>query len=307
MAWVHPDDIAFAKFLTRRAFNKMKENTSLSKTDGLIFEIPGVREKYVEHVKEYQKSDSTFTILEKVVDTFAERYPHVAYARSIPIVNNASIVFVAWPPQVTLVSSRPRIHTSSYITVSFIPTKLRSGKYHAPLIARFFYTSVYHYVMTGHFKKYILSKPMLRKLYENKYEQYYTRFYEEEVKKHKRIDKKTKARIESHARKIARREAVRVLIGNTWLINMYYLVETENLDPDEIELPYHVAANPELHKTMLNPIDTIDEYRLRMNGYIDLAKDIKYITWKWLIQRTLKSNNENPRTNLSNIAVSRTT
>ena len=268
-AWVSTEDMAEALVLVRMLWAKRKNEQALRMVDRmrLMRLAPDVWEVYHDRMLRYLGG---LLELEKRAQEFLEemarKYYHVAYAVAEPFISSSALVFVANPPQITTLKQNI-LKTTSYIVINFIPSRVRN-KYHRSIIAKFFYNRFWFQTVRFPNKsmRILAQFPRLELFWRQKYGQY-----------------REKYKNDARARRIAWREVAKVLIGNVWLVQMYYLVKHGVIEPSDIVLPYHLAENPELHKTMINPIDTVYKTKLP----VEIARELPNITWGWLI-KTLK-------------------
>ncbi|NPA98907.1 MAG: hypothetical protein GXO43_05960 [Crenarchaeota archaeon] len=264
-AWIDPQDIAYSQYLCRLLFNTEKTYKSLAKPleNARIFSIPEIRGEYAKHVDQAKKHYEAMKkqVQEQAME-YATKYWHAAYAYAT-ILRNISLVFTAYPPQVTT-TRQLAVKPSAYINTLFIPVVRSDGRPIQTMFAKLLYK---HYTLIMRYKRKYIEKqhPRLKIFIEQKKQQYMGKGYPE-----------------ARARKLAYRDALRVIIGNIWLVGIYYLVKEGAIQPEEIILPYELAQNPELHKDRINPAETVIEYRLPP----ELQHEIGDITWTWLIKTT---------------------
>ena len=166
----------------------------------------------------------------------AEKLPYIAYLLDTPLVPESIIAVLAHPPDLTFKRFGPAVNPGSWIAVSFIPTKLTSGKVHRPLVAKFFYTMNYPVIQFRHKQFALCGKS-----------ETLCNFYMKKVEEEKR---KPNVKSEAHARRRALRDVMRVYLGNAWLIAMIDAVERGAVDRSEIVLPYFLAKSPH---TLIDP------------------------------------------------------
>ena len=264
-AWVDEKDIALAQYISRLLYNREKEYASISKPvkSAYIFTIPEIRREYEKYVAlARQKLEKVKREYESLVVGFAEKYYHTAYAYAT-ILRSSVPLFVAYPPQVTT-KKQLALKPSVYINTLFIPVRTSDGKKITTVASKILYKNFV--VMRNYRKldKYLDGMPRLKHFVEKKRIQYVNRGCPEK-----------------RAWKLALRDMLRVVIGNIWLVGIYYLVKEHVIEPGDIILPYELAREPELHQTMIDPVDTmIRPYMLP----IGMQTEIKHITWKWLIE-----------------------
>ena len=264
-AWVETEDIALAQYISRLLYNREKEYASISRPvkTAYIFTIPEVREEYEKYIAlTRQKLQRIQKEYESLITGFAEKYYHAAYAYAT-ILRSSVPLFIAYPPQATT-KKQPALKPSAYINTLFMPVRTSDGRKITTVASKILYKNFV--VMRNYRKldKYLESMPRLKQFVEKKRIQYVNRGYPEK-----------------RAWKLALRDMVRVIIGNIWLVGIYYLVEEHAIEPEDIILPYELAREPELHQTMIDPVDTmIRPYMLP----IGMQTEVKYITWEWLIK-----------------------
>ncbi|NPA99105.1 MAG: hypothetical protein GXO43_06980 [Crenarchaeota archaeon] len=266
-AWVDPQDIALAQYTMRLLYNREKEYKSITKPleRAYIFTVPEIREAYKPYTQlEKQKLERVKNEYKRLTLEYAEKYYHTAYMQAT-LLKSSIPLFVAFPPQVTT-KKQPAIKPSAYINTLFIPVKRSDGAKISTVPAKLLYKN---YVMMRRYKhldKHLELMPRLKQFVEKKTIQYTSKGYPEK-----------------RAWKLALRDALRVIIGNIWLVGIYYLVQHKYIKPQDIILPYELAKQPHLHQTMIDPKDTLS------HPYIlppELRDELPYITWKWLIQIT---------------------
>jgi len=165
----------------------------------------------------------------ELVAKAAEKLPYIAYLLDTPLVPESIIAVLAHPPDLTFKRFGPAVKPSSWIAISFIPTRLSDGRMHRPLVAKYFYTTNYP-VMLFKREHFALCNKGLA----------VCEFYRKKVEEEKR---KPNVRNEAHARRRAIRDVLRVYLGNAWLIAMIDAVEKGAVDKSEIVLPYLLAAS----------------------------------------------------------------
>ena len=263
-AWVDPKDIALAQYTIRIFYNREKEHSSITKplTNNKVLMIPEIRKEYEKYAKYTTQNYEALNIeIKKQGGEYAAKNFNIAYADAT-IFKNISLVFVAYPPQITTQKVNPyTIPPSAYINVLFIPiTRTSDGRKIVTLASKILYK---HFVLYRryHIKRYLEKKPVLKAFVEKKTQQYISQ-----------------GQPERRAWKNALRDLVRIIIGNIWLVGIYYLIEEGSIEPEDIILPYELAKQPELHKIYIDPIHTAEPYLL------PLDMDISNITWKWLMK-----------------------
>ena len=196
--------------------------------------------------------------IEDVVNTAAERYLFVRYALSIKNFGAKIVLaFIASPPDITLRPTGPIVKPSSYINVNFIPVVM-GGKMHRPLLARYFYSMV---TASVKLRRYIMKENVhLTRVYQRSFEKYVEKGYPE-----------------GRAKKLAIRDAVRVIIGSVWLVRMHELLDTGLATPNDIMLPYGDMAE----KARLGEL--IDPYFLA--GDEAVKSKVYNYTWRNLLKR----------------------
>jgi len=96
--------------------------------------------KYFMELQNFTKSLGVEKVLEEFVDNVAMDFVHCRYMWYTGFVSKKSLVaLIQEPPQITMLEFGQFVKPSPYINICFIPTKLKSGKVHAPLVANFFY------------------------------------------------------------------------------------------------------------------------------------------------------------------------
>jgi len=174
----------------------------------------------------------------EIVGRAAGRLPYIAYLLDTPLVPESLLAVLAHPPDLTLKRFGPAVKPASWIAVSFIPTRLRDGRVHRPLLAKFFYTANYTVMVFRHEHFALCGRS-----------QALCEFYRRKVEEEKR---KPTVRSEGHARRRAVRDVVRVYLGNAWLIAMLDALDRGAIDRDEVVLPYWLAKSPRTH-VLLDP------------------------------------------------------
>jgi len=268
-SWVSKEDMVRAEIQIRKIWAERKKVMILKMVNPpRIYQVDEELAQLYKNevVKELHKAEMKNA--EKLLREFSNKYYHVAFAITQPFIKTGALCFVASPPQITTRKYfNGVIKTGSYIANHFIPTQLKNGKYHKPLIAKFFYGLYWHYALAmGGWKRDLKRFPRLKLFFEQKYKQYGET---------------------PRARRLALRDVARILIGNVWLVQMYYLVKEGVIQPEDIVLPYEIAKFPEAGKLYLDPIYTVRMYELPE----ELRNEIKYITWSWLLRITKGNNN----------------
>ena len=198
--------------------------------------------------------------VDEFVENIALKYVHCRYLQFTGFIpKKALIALIQEPPQITLPEFGQFVKPAPYINVSFIPTKLASGKIHAPLVAKYFF-SLYTAYVKFRFNNLISKFPRLYSLYNQVVSRY-----------------KQKGKNERQAAKLGKRDVLRVLIGNAWLVWVYVAYNKGVIQ--FVDIPKCIIHDV---TAMIDPIDTILPERKNQFEY---EADIKLndVTWRWLI------------------------
>ena len=209
--------------------------------------------------------------LTKVIDVFIDeaikKYPHVWFLHATDVFDKKSLLtIICDPPQITHSSFGQLLTPDAYINVHFIPTKLRDGRIYRSLISRFFYTT--NYPIWKYKINYILNKyPALKSVFNQTYNNYFKKALQKGL---------PKDQAESFAKKCARRDCIRVFIGNAWLIQTYFLYKEGIVKT--ISVPTHLInhVNDLINPSALLPNDKKVEFSQKF------GVDIEEINWYWL-------------------------
>jgi hypothetical protein len=190
----------------------------------------------------------------------AEGMLHVAFYTDVPgLARAAAVALVASPPEVT---HKPyaAVTPTSYITCHFIPCRI-GGRLHRNTLARFFYGLVS--ATRPQFLRYVSGNPALRRVYERSLGRYLDRGYPE-----------------GRAKRLAFRDALRVVIGSAWLVRTLQLLDRGDLRPGDVVLPRREMLEKVYTGELVDPAQVVPpERRGRWLGY----------TWRRLLETVARA------------------
>ena len=169
-----------------------------------------------------------------------------------------ALAFLASPPDVTLKRAGPIVKPSGYINVNFIPVVLKNGRIHRPILARFFYSNA---VASITLRRYLTREnPQTRAVYERNMKKYVERGYPE-----------------TRAKRLAFRDALRVVIGCAWLVRVHELLDDGLIEPSDVILPYRAMTEKIEAGELIDPHYLVedDSVKSRLEEY----------TWRRLIEK----------------------
>jgi len=221
-------------------------------------------------LREVVKSLNIRREIEEVVEEFINKYIpayYLSFTKLIP--NKAILAIIAEPPQITFPEFSRLLTPDSYININFIPVKLRTGKCHKNIVNKFFFSTVKIFWKTR-FTKLISQYPVLKALFNKIMTKYEMRGRSREV-----------------AFKLAQRDIVRVIIGNTWLVTTFALYRQNYIK--NLVIPKHIINHAiENNLTdLINPSQIVDESRLDV--FLQKTNiDLREVTWEWLVDEYSK-------------------
>lgn len=201
----------------------------------------------------------------------AKKYTYIRYALATILPEIATLAFLGQPPDTTW-GRPPVLKPSTWINKAFLTYRYRSGKIEANIFQRFFSTLVSPYLFMSNKDGKLLEKytPALLRIYRRSY----TKYLEA-------------GRRPPHARRLANRDVVRVIIGNVWLIATLDALAKGVISPEDVLLPYHLAKDPALLHDMLDPAETVATHRASE----DLVEELRKYTWRKLYKVVTGSEN----------------
>jgi len=206
-------------------------------------------------------------LINSFIDECINKYPFIWFIYNTDVFDKESLLaIICDPPQVTQDPFGKLVSPDAYINVHFIPTKLKNGKHHRSLIAKFFYTKnylIWFYKINNILKQY----PILQSVFNTSYNKY--------------LDKglkmfNNKKRAESFAKKCARRDCIRVFIGATWLIQIYFLVKHNIVK--HVIVPKYLIEHVDM---LINPAQLLPNQK-KVEFMQKFGIDIEEINWYWL-------------------------
>lgn len=249
-------------FITKikRTIDKLKGKSSSTKKSFekrtfTLKEYEALYNVYSCELDEFYRVGEIRSFIEKCIN----QYPHVAYLRYTEFIDHDSLLcFIVDPPQITFRELNGSITPDAYINIHFFTMKFNDNSRHKTIITKFFlarnYARFTHYIHTV-----LDAYPVLKNVY--------NRTFKKELQK--TGDKKI-------AHKRARRDVIRVFIGNTWLVQAYVLIELDIVK--KIDYPIKLLSN---EHTLINPIEIIPKQNAQK--FYDMFKiDLNVVTWEWL-------------------------
>ena len=230
---------------------------------------------YVNKLKEFVN----FVNVEKIVENFVtpriDKYSHLKYLALTGLITKKALVcLIADPPQITHIDFGQLINPISYIQNHFIPCRMidvNTGeeKVTGGLVPRMFYSQVRYYLTM--FPELIQQYPRL-----------YT-FYNETINKYLKLGKNQK-----HAKKLALRDVVRIVIGCMWLLWTYCAWKKGILT--QLSVPKYILHD--LNR-LINPIELLNNNaRNELENLIQI--NLKEVTWHWLVDEYCKQIRKRP-------------
>ncbi|GEM_PF-5429917 len=182
----------------------------------------------------------------------ANKYTYVRYLVDSSLVRESLVAILANPPDVTW-GREPLVNPSTWLNVAFIPVFTERLK-QRNLYAKLFYSRNYNLLL---YKKLLHTRDLAN-------------FYDNKVNSYISI-----GRSKAHAHRLARRDLLRVFIGNTWLIATLEALDKGVLSPRDIRLPYHLEKNPSHAGSLLDPEHTLPENKKHL---------YRNYTWRKLLE-----------------------
>ena len=220
---------------------------------------------YENKVKTKTKKFKEFTkIVQDFVALMARRYPYIQYLVDSPIANPAILSVIALPPDLTW-GNPPFIHSWSWVNTAFLPPR-RNGVLVAGTLQKFFMRNAIPVMIMQGLRRLANAVPIMYRFYESTYSKYTAKGYPH-----------------GRAKKIAIRDTIRVYLGNAWLIATLDALEKQVIKPDQVELPYPLAKDPEYLHQLIDPEKTLEPHR---------GEKYRKYTWRTLL-RLLENNKNN--------------